>query len=727
MRIDTYKFRPLAIFIFIFLLYSCSSENKVSPPSSEDAEANLENKSGFYLKFGHAMPVQSAQHVAALKFSEMVKSKTHGKVQVEVFPNQELGTDQEMVEMARAGQLDIILPPTAKLSTLIPALQLADLPYFFETREEVYSVLDGKPGKQLLNLLNPHGLIGVAFWESGFKHFSANRKIRSPEDFKGLNVRAMKSELIMDQFRLLNSNPIPIDFHKLKQALKDGVVDAQENSLASIANMNFYEHQSHVILSNHSYLGQAFCFSIITLNKLPENIRDILISSAIELTSFERQEALNRENQYLKTIESSGTQIVTLTSLEKDKFKSRLEPLIEKYRQTIGTNFLEMANQVLGMNRGVGDNEIIIGLDADLTAGSSRAGLAIKRGMELAVREINQNGGVLGKSLRIISRDHSGISARGIDNINKFSKVKNLVAVMSGLHSPVALSELETIHKEKIIYLDPWAAATPIVDNGFEPNFVFRVSVRDEHAGPFLVRQALNAGKKNIALLLENTGWGRSNHKAMSSALNMKKKEPKIVEWFNWSEQDLTPQLKRIRAAKADIILLVANAPEGKIIIKTMVKEGIILPIISHLGITGGNFGEELKEELNQIPLKFLQTYSFLNSKSHKNKEIIKQYLNLYQISNKRKIIAPVGTAHAYDLVHLLAKAIKISGGIDRSVVRNALENIKSHNGLVKNYRPPFTPVRHDALKSDDFFLAKYDREGNIVPVSLALQTLENK
>jgi C4-dicarboxylate-binding protein DctP len=723
MTIKKYKIQFKIIFLFIFLIISCTSENE---STSEIKENRPGIKSQIHLKFGHDMPAQSAQHVAALKYSEMVHTKTKGQVQIKVFPNQTLGSDQEMIAMARAGELDIILPPTAKLSTLLPASQIADLPFFFETRENIYSFLDGKPGKHLLKLLKPHGLIGATFWESGFKQFTANKEIRSPEDFTGLNTRAMKSKLIMDQFKMLHSNPIPIDFHKINQALKDGVIDAQENPLVSIAALNLYEHQSHVIISNHAYLGQIFCFSKISFEKLPEEIRGILLASAIEITPFERQEARINESQHLKEIRESGTNVITLTDQEKNKFRTALKPLIEMYRHDIGTNIVEMGLQVLEENREIADDEIIIGLDADLTGGSARSGLSIKRGLELAANEINQNGGVLGKSIRILSRDHSGISARGIDNFRHFSNIKNLVAVVGGLHSPVALSELEIIHKEKIIYLVPWAAATPIVENGYEPNFVFRVSVRDEFAGPVLVKEAFKKGKKNIALLLENTGWGRSNQKAMTDALKAEKKEPVIVEWFNWGEKDLTPQLKRIAATKAEIILLVANAPEGKAILETMNRESIFLPIISHWGITGGSFGKEFSEELSKIPFEFLQTYSFFTSKSKKNQKIIQKYSDQYQINHAREIIAPVGTAHAYDLIFLLATAINKVGDLDRPAIRDALEKIKSYKGLVKHYKPPFRPNQHDALSSDDLFLAKYDKRGNVIPISIKTSDLLN-
>jgi ABC-type branched-subunit amino acid transport system substrate-binding protein len=209
----------------------------------------------------------------------------------------------------------------------------------------------------------------------------------------------------------------------------------------------------------------------------------------------------------------------------------------------------------------------------------------------------------------------------------------------------------------------------------------------------------------------------------MVKALKSANAKPAIEEWFNWGEKDLTPQLKRIKASKADAILLVANAPEGKIILETMNREEIFLPIISHWGITGGSFGKELKKTLSKIPFEFLQTYSFITSKSKRNQKIIQSYFKQYQVNDVRDIIAPVGTAHAYDLISLLAKAIKITGSLHRPAIRDALENIKIHEGLVKRYSPPFQPDRHDALSVNDLFLAKYDKQGNIIPVSIETST----
>ena len=683
--------------------------------TGQTASRSKQEQEIYELKLGHDMSSDSAQNVASLKFADIVSQRSGDRIRVKVFPAQQLGTDHQMIEAARAGELAIILPPTAKLSTLAPSMQYADLPFLFPSREDAYELLDGKIGKILLDRLRPFGLIGVAFWESGFKQFTANKATRYPEDFKGLNVRVMKSTIIMEQFKAFGANPVPIDFHRTYQALKDGAVVAQENALVSIVNMKLYEVQSHVIISNHAYLCYVFAFSKKILESLPADIREILIDTARELTPFERKETIERENAFLQTIRDSGTEVVYLSEAERVRFEVATRPIVEKYRSLIGTAIMDETDRFLRKRFKPGKDDIVIGLDADLTLGSAPSGLAIKRGMGVAIDEINQKGGVLGKQLCIMARDHGGISARGIANMNHFSKVENLAAVLGGLHSPVALAELKTIHDNKLIYLDPWAAATPIVDNGFSPNYVFRVSVRDEYAGDFLVNQALKKYRK-VALLLENTGWGRSNHKAMIAALAKRDLTPAAVEWFNWGEKDHTIRLESIATAGAEVILLVANAPEGIDIIRCMAKQPTRIPVISHWGITGGYFWEQVNRELNLVDLQFLQTFSFMNPQSEKTRNVSQRYFETYGEDSPGKIMAPVGTAHAYDLVHLLAIAIERAGSLDRARIREELEKIDSYHGLVKHYSPPFTRERHDALDQSDFIMARYNNQGCIVP-----------
>lgn len=369
---------------------------------------------------------------------------------------------------------------------------------------------------------------------------------------------------------------------------------------------------------------------------------------------------------------------------------------------------------------------IVIGLDADMSSIAAQGGEAIKRGALIAIDELNRQGGVLGRKLVLRVRDHRGNPARGIDNIDEFAMDPDVVAVLGGVHTPVALRELGSIHRHGIPYLDPWAAGTPIIDNGFEPNFAFRLSVRDEHAGAFLVEQALKQGYSRPALLLERTPWGKSNHKAMTVALRAKLRDEPLVEWFNWGADELTSQIESMRQAKADVILLVANAPEGALLVKALadLPEDQRLPIISHWGIIGGDFPAAAGPALKKVQLSVLQTFSFFNPPDPERAEqVLSYYCRLFDVCDPADITASVGTAHAYDLVHILGRAIEIAGGPDRALVRDALERVRDYSGLTRHLEQPFTSTCHDALDASSFRLGAFDDKGTIRPLNANNQT----
>ncbi len=364
---------------------------------------------------------------------------------------------------------------------------------------------------------------------------------------------------------------------------------------------------------------------------------------------------------------------------------------------------------------------IIIGLDADLSAVAKGGGIAIQRGAEIAINEINENGGVLGRPLELISRDHRGNPARGKHNIKALAKNPNLAAIIGGVHTPVVLQELELIHQNKIPFLIPWAAGTPIVDNGYEPNYVFRVSVRDAEAAQVLLKSAKEAGHKNIALLLEQTGWGRSNQKSMQKTSVDLGLNITYVGWFNWRQHSMKSELSRIKDSGATAILLVANAPEGATIVKEVASSDGFenMAIFSHWGIASGLFTDKVGvEALQQVDLSVLQTFSFL---SPRNKTINDYVLASYKRNfddtvTAETIPSAVGVAHAYDLVHLLANSITKANTLDKEVVRSYLEKTEPYSGLVKTYSPAFTKDKHDALLANDYFMATYNEQGYLVP-----------
>lgn len=365
------------------------------------------------------------------------------------------------------------------------------------------------------------------------------------------------------------------------------------------------------------------------------------------------------------------------------------------------------------------ENSLVIGLDADMSSASAASGESIRRGVELAIENINEQGGVLGRPLELIVRDHRGNPDRGKHNIAEFARMRDLVAVVGGIHTPVALQELPIIHEKRIVYLGPWAAGTAIVDNEYQPNYVFRVSVRDEYAGGFLVSEALRHGHEKIGLLLERTGWGRSNEAAILAAMKEHGIAPEAVEWVNWGQADLSHQMAVL--CGCDVILLVCNTLEG---VQTVANLAKLSPdkrpaVISHWGITAGTFFEMTRPQIHELNFSFLQPFSFLSPGfPERVQPVVASYFQKYPDAERvEDIFSPVGTAHAYEIVMMLAAATEAAGQVDSEAIRESLENLRDYRGIIRDYEHPFPLGHHDALSAEDFFLAKYSQDGVIVPL----------
>ncbi len=364
-------------------------------------------------------------------------------------------------------------------------------------------------------------------------------------------------------------------------------------------------------------------------------------------------------------------------------------------------------------------NPIIIGLDADMSGRASVGGQAIYRGAQIAIDEINGNGGILGQRLELLVKDHKGNPARGIHNIEQFSTVKNLIAVIGGVHTPVALAELQTIHRHQLIYLGAWAAGTGIVENGYKPNYVFRVSLRDSDAGEVMVESAQRRGFSKIALVLERTPWGRSNLNAIQKAANKHNVSITNVSWINWNQTNFQAELFKLTQTKPDAILLVANAPEGATLAKHLIASNNETPIISHWGIAGGEFAELVgKNALKKLDISVLQSFHFDNSK---NNPIAKKLLNAYKqkydtSATSNSISAAAGVAQAYDIVHLLALAVEKAQTINRETIRTQMLLVQKHQGAIKKYISPFKETQ-DALVYSDYFMAAYDNNAQLSPL----------
>lgn len=364
---------------------------------------------------------------------------------------------------------------------------------------------------------------------------------------------------------------------------------------------------------------------------------------------------------------------------------------------------------------------VLLGLDAEFGLDNSTSAQAIELGMRAAIAEINAAGGVLGgRKLELVTRDHRSIPARGIRNIRELAAMPNLVAVFGGRFSPVLIEELPTLGEARLPFMAVWSSADAIIDNGTHPNYMFRVSLRDSLAMPFMLRSAERRGHDRIGLLLTNTSWGRSNQAAAMLYAGAGKGSARIVEtaWYNWRDTTLLPGYQRLREAGAQAIVLVANDDEAAILVKEIaaLPKAQRLPVISHWGITGGDFVGQAGPALRDVDFSVIQTFSFFQADPKVLEGFMKTLAAIAPIRRIEDIQAPVGVAHAYDATHLLARAIDKAGSTDRPAVRDALERLGSHRGLVRNYQTPFTRERHEALGTEQLLMARFRADGVLVP-----------
>ena len=394
-------------------------------------------------------------------------------------------------------------------------------------------------------------------------------------------------------------------------------------------------------------------------------------------------------------------------------------PVLQEVR-TICAVAIVSALALWGTNTAFAADPIRIGQVAALSGASAQSGEAITRGLTLAIDEINAEGGLLGgRMLELVQRDDESSPPKGLIAARELIFKENVAAIFGGIDTPVSLAMVPLLNKEKRLYMGVWAAGTGITRNGANPNYAFRVSAVDALVDIRLLKYAHQKfGSAKAGLMLINNPWGESNEKGLTAA---SKADPSTaiagVEKFENNDVDMVPQLARLKEAGADSIILVVNAPPGAQVMKSRERMGWMVPVVSHWGISGGRFPELAGPTAGDA--HFVQTYSFFGKQGAVGERVLAALKKKYpQIKGPEDVVAPVGTADAYDAMRLLGLAIAQAGSTDPDAVRTALEELKTpYPGLIKTYTRPFGPDNHDALGPDDYIMVHY--QGNqIVPVN---------
>jgi tripartite ATP-independent transporter DctP family solute receptor len=264
------------------------------------------------LTLGHGAAIGNPRHEASVKFAEVVKAKSGGRIEVQVAPSAQLGDDAAMVTALRTGALDISANSQGAVSNAVPEYAAFGMPFLFSSPAAAFKLLDGPLGKELADKSAEKGLILLGTWDNGIRQMSnSKRPIAKVEDMKGLKMRVPPDATLVDIMKALGAESQQIKFAELYVALQQGVVDGQENPLVNIHASKLYEVQKHLAMTNHQFQMTPFLMSKRTWDKLSDADRKAVTEAAAEATALQRKLSQEADDKLLADLKSKGMQVTT--------------------------------------------------------------------------------------------------------------------------------------------------------------------------------------------------------------------------------------------------------------------------------------------------------------------------------------------------------------------------------------------------------------------------------
>jgi len=304
------------------------------------------------IKFSHVVAEDTPKGRAAAYFAKLVEQRTKGRVKIQVYPNSQLYKDSDEIAALQKGSVQMLAPSLAKFGQLgLPQLEVFDLPYIFDDYADAHRVTFGPIGKEFLNKLQNKGIVGLAYWDNGFKQMSANKPLRKPNDMKGLKMRVQPSAVLQAQMRTVGAIPETMDFSAAYQALKFGVAAGTENPASDFYTQQMQDVQKHLSLTHHGYLGYAVIVNRRFWDGLPADVRANLTAALRDATIFANDIALGANIDALEAIERSGkAQVLRLTAQERAEWKKVLLPVHRQMESRVGRSLIQAIYKETGFD-----------------------------------------------------------------------------------------------------------------------------------------------------------------------------------------------------------------------------------------------------------------------------------------------------------------------------------------------------------------------------------------
>ncbi|SEN76587.1 TRAP transporter substrate-binding protein [Lihuaxuella thermophila] len=314
------------------------------------ANAPIQNR---IIKAGIGLNEDHPQAQGLRKFKEIVDAKSNGKLKVQPYYSAQLGDDLKMTEALKAGLQEITIPSTSPLVGTVKEFGIFDFPYLFNDPKEADAILDGPVGKKILDKLPEHGLIGLGYWENGFRNLTNSKHpVAQAADFRGLKIRTLQTKVHIDVFKALGANPTPMPFSEVFSALESKTVDGQENPLPTIESNKFNEVQPYLSLTEHVYTPFVFLVSKKFWDRLSEEEKKILQEAAVEAGKFQREANRAQVEKSLANLKAKGMKVNEFPDEEKKKVKETIQPILDRYAKEFGPDLFEELNRELQKVRG---------------------------------------------------------------------------------------------------------------------------------------------------------------------------------------------------------------------------------------------------------------------------------------------------------------------------------------------------------------------------------------
>ncbi|KKM11400.1 hypothetical protein SY88_09240 [Clostridiales bacterium PH28_bin88] len=328
----------LVLVLVAGLITGCGGGGK-QPAGDAGKQPDAGKKEPLVLKAGHSVAETHPYHLGLVKFKELVEQYTNGEVQLQIFANSSLGAERELVEGMQIGSVDVVLSSTGPIGGFAPLMGVVDLPFLFRDEQHAYKVLDGPIGDKLMGELEKAGIIGLAFWENGFRNVTNNkREVKKPEDLKGLKLRTMENPVHMAAFKQLGADPTPMAFSELFTALQTGAMDGQENPIPIIYNNRLYEVQKYLSLTGHFYSPSPLMISKLTWDKLSNEQKEAFKKAGKEAGAYERNLIAQQTAEQVDKLKEKG---MVVTEVDKSLFLEATKPVYQQFESKFGKDLID--------------------------------------------------------------------------------------------------------------------------------------------------------------------------------------------------------------------------------------------------------------------------------------------------------------------------------------------------------------------------------------------------